>query len=145
MAQAGILDNGDIPARSSIHNMLAQQASVHLAGKRLAANPRPKSHELIWVADRMMQQHWHKPVLSGELYSQIGGRSFLIGLLVGALYKITPGGAWWRFTLPEVADEVLVAFEHGDIGRPYVIGSLWENPKDSPTQEKRARKHASGL
>ena len=35
------------------------------------------------------------------------------------------------FFLPEVDDEVLVAFEHGDISRPYVLGALW-NGKDKP-------------
>lgn len=33
--------------------------------------------------------------------------------------------------LPEINDEVLVAFEHGDIHRPYVIGGVW-NGKDAP-------------
>ena len=35
------------------------------------------------------------------------------------------------YFLPEVEDEVLVAFEHGDLRFPYVIGSLW-NGKDAP-------------
>lgn len=37
------------------------------------------------------------------------------------------------FFLPEVDDEVLVAFEHGDINRPYMIGALW-NGIDKPPE-----------
>ncbi|WP_159789970.1 VgrG-related protein [Sodalinema gerasimenkoae] len=36
--------------------------------------------------------------------------------------------------LPEIDDEVLVAFEHGDIHRPYILGSVW-NGVDSPSEE----------
>lgn len=34
--------------------------------------------------------------------------------------------------LPEIDDEVLVAFEHGDIHRPYVIGGVWNGTDASP-------------
>ncbi len=37
------------------------------------------------------------------------------------------------FFLPEEGDEVLVAFENGDVNRPYIIGSLW-NGKDAPPE-----------
>ena len=36
------------------------------------------------------------------------------------------------YFLPEVDDEVLVAFEHGDVGSPYVIGALWNGPDTPP-------------
>ena len=75
----------------------------------------------------------------------------------------TQDDAWWAtmvspgagkdrgwFTLPEVGDEVLCAFEHGEIGRPVVLGALW-NGKDKPfdnngggKNERRAVQSKSG-
>ncbi len=37
------------------------------------------------------------------------------------------------YFLPEVGDEVLVAFDHGDINNPYVLGALW-NGEDAPPE-----------
>jgi uncharacterized protein involved in type VI secretion and phage assembly len=37
------------------------------------------------------------------------------------------------YFLPEVGDEVLVAFEHGNIEFPYILGALW-NGKDKPPE-----------
>jgi uncharacterized protein involved in type VI secretion and phage assembly len=35
------------------------------------------------------------------------------------------------YFLPEIDDEVLIAFEHGDINHPYIVGALWSS-KDKP-------------
>jgi uncharacterized protein involved in type VI secretion and phage assembly len=43
------------------------------------------------------------------------------------------GGGRGTFFLPENGDEVLIAFEHGDINRPYAIGALW-NGADNPPE-----------
>ncbi len=50
---------------------------------------------------------------------------------VAAMMAGNDRGTWF---LPEVEDEVLVAFEHGDVQFPYVIGSLW-NGKDVPPRD----------
>lgn len=42
-----------------------------------------------------------------------------------------PGRGTWL--IPDVGDEVLVAFQGGDPRRPYVIGALW-NGRDAPPQ-----------
>jgi uncharacterized protein involved in type VI secretion and phage assembly len=54
------------------------------------------------------------------------------------------------YFLPEVDDEVLVAFEHGQVDFPYVLGALW-NGKDKPPEKnddgennKRTLKSRSG-
>ncbi|MCP2729243.1 phage baseplate assembly protein V [Limnofasciculus baicalensis] len=46
---------------------------------------------------------------------------------------LTPmaGKGYGIYFLPEVGDEVLVAFEHGMIEFPYILGALW-NGKDKP-------------
>lgn len=44
-----------------------------------------------------------------------------------------PGAGITRgmYYIPEVDDEVLIAFEHGDMSRPYILGGLWHS-KDTP-------------
>ena len=41
------------------------------------------------------------------------------------------------YFVPQAGDEVLVAFNHGDVREPYVLGSLWNTidkpPADDPT------------
>lgn len=44
------------------------------------------------------------------------------------------GNGRGSFFIPEVDDEAIVAFEHGDPRFPYVIGFLW-NGKDAPPAE----------
>jgi uncharacterized protein involved in type VI secretion and phage assembly len=39
------------------------------------------------------------------------------------------------FFRPEVDDEVLVAFEHGDPRRPYILGALWSQTDQPPADD----------
>jgi phage baseplate assembly protein V len=43
------------------------------------------------------------------------------------------GGERGLFFMPEIGDEVLVGFEHGEMDHPFVVGFLW-NGKDRPPE-----------
>jgi len=58
-----------------------------------------------------------------------GGR-FEAWARLATLFGGNNRGSWF---VPDVDDEVLVAFEHGDARRPYVLGGLW-NGRDKPPE-----------
>jgi uncharacterized protein involved in type VI secretion and phage assembly len=45
------------------------------------------------------------------------------------------------FMRPEVDDEVLVAFEHGDPRRPYIIGALWSKTDTPPADDGKPKEN----
>jgi uncharacterized protein involved in type VI secretion and phage assembly len=49
------------------------------------------------------------------------------------------GGGRGSFFMPELNDEVLVAFEHGDARFPFVIGFLWNGQDHPPAEHVRDR------
>ncbi len=44
-----------------------------------------------------------------------------------------------QYNLPDVGDEVLVAFEHGDFSRPFVLGGVWNGQADIPPEAAKAK------
>jgi uncharacterized protein involved in type VI secretion and phage assembly len=59
------------------------------------------------------------------------GRAHSYWARVATLMAGPQRGTW---LIPEVDDEVLVAFEHGEIDRPFVVGVLW-NKDDAPPEQ----------
>jgi uncharacterized protein involved in type VI secretion and phage assembly len=57
-----------------------------------------------------------------------GGAAYEAWARVATLMAGADRGTWF---VPDVDDEVLVAFEGGNASRPYVLGSLW-NGRDQP-------------
>ncbi len=59
-----------------------------------------------------------------------GGQGYEHWARIATLFAGKNRGSWF---IPDVGDEVLVAFEHGDPRRPYILGGLW-NGKDNPPE-----------
>ncbi|MEW5868204.1 MAG: phage baseplate assembly protein V [Chloroflexota bacterium] len=66
----------------------------------------------------------------------MGGKSDNTWAPVASLMAGNGRGAWF---MPEVGDEVLVAFDHGDVKHPYVIGFLWSGKDNPPYEHVRER------
>jgi uncharacterized protein involved in type VI secretion and phage assembly len=58
------------------------------------------------------------------------GQGYEAWARIATLFAGKDRGSWF---IPDVGDEVLVAFEHGDPRRPYLLGGLW-NGQDSPPE-----------
>ncbi len=54
------------------------------------------------------------------------------------------GSGRGTYVLPEIGDQVLVVFEHGDINRPIVVGSLWSK-KQVPVEVNLSGKNNTKL
>lgn len=49
------------------------------------------------------------------------------------------GGGRGSWVMPEVGDDVLVAFEDGNVDKPYVVGFLWNGDDRPPTDDYQLR------
>jgi uncharacterized protein involved in type VI secretion and phage assembly len=49
------------------------------------------------------------------------------------------GGGRGSWFMPEVGDEVLVAFYQGDVNHPYIIGFLWNGKNKPPSTDRHMR------
>lgn len=60
--------------------------------------------------------------------------------------NLMAGAGRGSFFIPEVGEEVLVAFEHGDLSRPFVIGAVW-NADDKPpeTMDEEGKNHLRSI
>jgi len=76
---------------------------------------------------------WRNPAFSNKTAGDAGW------VRVAQLATGQGTSAMW---IPEIDDEVLVAFEHGDLNRPVIIGSMW-NGKDLPPSSQPANKFLS--
>ena len=95
-----------------------------------AAPPEPK--RLTGVVLARVVNH-NDPRSMGRVQIQY---DWMAGAATAWARMVTPhagGGRGFMF-MPEQGDEVLVAFEHGDPERPYIVGALWNGVDSAPRQ-----------
>lgn len=63
-------------------------------------------------------------------FAWLGGQSITRPAPIATLMAGTNRGLWF---MPEVGDEVLVAFQNGNVDEPFIVGFLWNGQHTPPT------------
>jgi uncharacterized protein involved in type VI secretion and phage assembly len=56
-----------------------------------------------------------------------------------AVASLMAGGGRGAWFMPEEGDEVLVAFDQGQVEHPYIVGFLWNGAQRPPTNDRQMR------
>lgn len=80
------------------------------------------------------------PWISGEGGDEPTGEAQGFWAPVATFMSGPDRGAWF---MPEVGDEVLVAFNQGDVEHPYIVGFLWNGEQPPPETDPRIRRFRS--
>ena len=126
-----------VTSASHVYNQSGYETSFSITGRQ------PNTlHHLLSTKDQSADQHKVAGVVSGlvtnlndpDNLGRVKVKYNWLGEIESDWVRIaTPMAGPERgfMVLPEVNDEVLLAFGQGDIHQPYILGSLW-NSKDKP-------------
>jgi uncharacterized protein involved in type VI secretion and phage assembly len=97
------------------------------------------------ITTGVVKENWeakHPGMVRVEVFLGEEGKTLTDWIRVVGPYAGNGYGAYW---LPEVGDEVAIAFNMGDVNRPYVIGSLWNNKDKIPDKTATEKNHVKRI
>jgi len=97
------------------------------------------------ITTGVIKENWeekHPGMVRVELFLGEQGKTLTDWVRVAQPYAGNGYGSYW---LPEVGDEVVVAFNMGDINRPYVLGALWNNKDKIPENTAAEKNHVKRI
>ena len=97
------------------------------------------------ITTGVVKENWeekHPGMVKVEYFLGEQGKTLTDWVRVAQTYAGNGYGAYW---LPEVGDEVIIAFNLGDANRPYVMGSLWNNKDKIPNDTAAEKNHVKRI
>lgn len=93
-----------------------------------------QEQKIYGITTGVVKENWDKDkkypgMVKVEFFLGEKGKTLTNWIRVAQPYA---GNGYGQFWLPEVGDEVILAFNHGELTNPFVIGSLWNNKDKIP-------------